>query len=85
MLHIHACCKHIFQVFSGVSYVCLQVFYVNVAYVCNVFYTFSQVFQTLVSNVLCLLLYVATVISGCFKSRSGAAHGIRVGSSWRHG
>ena len=41
---------------SGVLYVCLQVFYLDVAYVCNVFQIFfrrfSQVFQTLVSSVL---------------------------------
>ena len=29
-------------------------------------------------------LYVATVASGCFKSRSDVAHGIRVRSGWRH-
>jgi hypothetical protein len=33
ILHIHACCKRIFQVVSGV----LQVFHLNVAYVCNGF------------------------------------------------
>jgi hypothetical protein len=27
-----------------------------------------------------LLLYVATVVSGCFKNRSRVAHGMRVGS-----
>jgi hypothetical protein len=44
-----------FQVFSGVSYACLQVFYLDVAYVCNDFQMFfqaiSQVFQMLVSSV----------------------------------
>jgi hypothetical protein len=39
--------------FSGVSYVCLQVFHLDVAYVCNGFQMFfkhfSQVFHTLVS------------------------------------
>jgi hypothetical protein len=34
-----------FQVFSGVSYVCLQVFHLDFAYVCNVFQAFSQVFH----------------------------------------
>ena len=33
-----------FQVFSGVSYVCLQVFYLNVAYVCNDFQMFFRRF-----------------------------------------
>jgi hypothetical protein len=32
-----------------------------------------------------LLLYVATVASGCFKSRSGVTHGIRVESGRRRG
>ena len=51
MLHIHACCKQMFQVFLGVSYVCLQVFYLDVAYVCNYFSSVLHVFQTHVSNV----------------------------------
>jgi hypothetical protein len=28
-------------------------------------------------------LYITTVASGCFKSRSGAAHGMRMRSGWR--
>ena len=54
MLHIYACCKHMFQVFSGVSYVCLQVFHLDVVHVCNdfkCFQAFSQVSQTLVLSV----------------------------------
>jgi hypothetical protein len=39
--------------FSGVSYVCLQVFYLDVAYVCNDFQMFSGVF--------------ASVSDACFK------------------
>jgi hypothetical protein len=43
------------QVFLGVSYIYLQVFYLDVAYVCDGFQVcfrrFSQVFQTLVSSV----------------------------------
>jgi hypothetical protein len=34
---------------------------------------------------ICLLLYVTTVVSGCFKSRSGVAHEMRVGSGQRCG
>jgi succinate dehydrogenase hydrophobic anchor subunit len=45
MLHIHACCKHMFQVFSGVLYVCLQVFHLDVAYVCNDFQIFFKYFR----------------------------------------
>jgi hypothetical protein len=44
----------------------------------NVFLAFSQVFQTLVLSV--SFVYVATVASEYFKSRSGVAHGMRVGS-----
>jgi hypothetical protein len=88
------------QVFLGVSYIYLQVFYLDVAYVCDGFQVcfrrFSQVFQMLVSSVssflFCMLqlvsgcvLYVTTVVSGCFKSRSGVAHVIRMGSGWRRG
>jgi hypothetical protein len=40
MLYIHAYCKHMFQVFLDVSYVCLQVLYLNFAYVCMVFKCF---------------------------------------------
>ena len=45
MLYIHACCKHMFQVFLGVSYVCLQVFHLDVAYVCNDFQMFFRRFR----------------------------------------
>jgi hypothetical protein len=45
MLHIHACCKHMFQVFSGVSYVCLRVFHLDVVYVCNGFEIFFRRFH----------------------------------------
>jgi hypothetical protein len=66
MLHIHACCKHMFQVFLGVSYVCLQVFYLDVVYVCNdfqmFFLTFSQVFQTLVSSILSIFFYMLELL-----------------------
>jgi hypothetical protein len=41
----------------------------------NVFLAFSQVFQMLVLSV--SFMYVATVASGYFKSRSGVAHGMR--------
>jgi hypothetical protein len=57
--------------------ICLQWF-------SNVFQTFSQVFHTLVLKCfICLLLYVATVASGCFKSRTCVTHGMHVGSSER--
>ena len=58
----------------------LQVFYLDVVYVCNYFQLFLQVFQMHVSNVSSVFFYVTSVASGCFKSRSGVAHWIRVGS-----
>jgi hypothetical protein len=79
MLHIHACCKHMFQLFLGVSYVCLQLFHLDVTYVCNDFKYFLGVFISVsyacFKCFICLLLYVTTVISGCFK---GVAHEIHV-------
>jgi hypothetical protein len=53
-IHVASIC---FQVFSCVSYICLQVFHLYIIYICNgfsnVFQTFSQMFQTLVSSVSC--------------------------------
>jgi hypothetical protein len=47
------------------------------------FPAFSQVFQMLVSSVSSVFfLFVAVVAARCFKSRSGVAHGMRVGSGW---
>jgi hypothetical protein len=69
----------------------LQVFYLDVAkvdldiaYVCNSFQMFSQVFQTLVSSVssvfFCMLLLLHLDV---LKVDRFVAHGMRVGSSWR--
>ena len=85
-IYIHACYKHMFL---SVSYKCLQVFHVYVVYVCNGFQVFSGVFASVSYDCfkcfIYLLLYVVTVASGCFSSRSGVAHGMRVGSGWRCG
>jgi hypothetical protein len=43
MLHIHACCKHMFL---GVSYVCFQVFHLDVAYIFNSFQIFLGIFAS---------------------------------------
>jgi hypothetical protein len=55
----------------------LQVFYLDVSYVCNIFqvffHVFLQVFQTHVSSVLSVFLHVASIASRCFKSRSDVA------------
>jgi hypothetical protein len=91
---IHICCKCLspmFYLFSRrMLQVCLSgccicfthmllVFYLHVAYVCNIFQVFFQVFQTHVSSVLSIIfLYVESVVFRCFKSRSGIAHEMHV-------
>jgi hypothetical protein len=63
---------------SGVSYVCCKCF----IWMLHMFATVFKCFQSFCFKCFtCLLLYVATVVSGCFKSRLGAAHGMYVGSS----
>ena len=59
----------------------LQVFHLDVEYVCNsfqVFFRCSSVSDACFKYFAYLLLYVASVASGYFKSRSGIAHGMRV-------
>jgi hypothetical protein len=55
----------------------LHVFYLDVAYGCNGFQVFSGVFSSVLKACFkcfhCLQTYVATVVFGCFKSRSGVA------------
>jgi hypothetical protein len=80
MLHIHACCKHMFQVFLGASYVCLQVFHLNDAYVCNDFQMFFKRFRK------CLRLFQVFHLSSfvcciwIFQKWIGVAH---MGCSWK--
>jgi hypothetical protein len=79
----NACCKHIFRCFIRM----LQVFHLDVAYVCNscqVFFTcfckcFRRLFQVFhMSSFVC-----AIVAFEYFKSRSDIAHEISVESGWR--
>jgi hypothetical protein len=61
----------------------LQVFYLDFVYICNGFQVFFRCFFASVSEAYfkcftCLRAYVASVVSGCFKSRSGVAHRMRV-------
>jgi hypothetical protein len=79
-----------FQLFSGLF---IRMF-ANVSCGCCIcLQWFLNVFQTFFASVsdacfkcfIYLILYVTTVTSGCFKNRSGVAHGIHVGSSWQHG
>jgi hypothetical protein len=68
---------------------CLQVFHLDIEYICNDFQLFSGIFISVLDALfkcfICVLLYVAIVSFGCFKNRPGVAHGMRVGSGWRHG
>jgi hypothetical protein len=51
------------------------VFYLNVAYVLQWFQVFSDVFASVLNACfkcfICLQTYVTSVVSGCFKSKSG--------------
>jgi hypothetical protein len=60
----------------------LEVFYLDIVYVCNCFQMFLQLFQMHVQVFRLFFLYVASVASECFKNRLGVIHGIHVGS-WR--
>jgi hypothetical protein len=67
----------------------LQLFYLDVVYVCNGFQVFLGVFVS-ISEVcfkcfICLQTHVASVTFRCFKSRSNVVHGMRVRSRRRHG
>jgi hypothetical protein len=80
MLHIYACCKHMFQVFHTMfasvtcgCCICLNGFQMF-------FRRFRKCFRRLFQVFLCLLLYVTNIAFGCFKSRSGITHGMHVGS-----
>jgi hypothetical protein len=75
----------VFQVFH--MYVCecfnwmLHMFVIVFKYFSGVF---AKCFRRLCLSVFCLLWYVATVASGCFKSRSDVTHGMRMRSGWEH-
>jgi hypothetical protein len=56
----------------------LQVFYLDVAYVCNDFQVFfASISDACFKCIICLQMYVVSVVSECFKSKSGVAHGMR--------
>jgi hypothetical protein len=56
----------------------LQVFYLDVAYVCNDFQVllgvFASVLDACFKYFICLQTYVASIVSEYFKSTSGVAH-----------
>ena len=74
---VHICCKLLFPMFHLFFRRMLQVFYLDVAYVCNGFKCFSCIFASVsyacFKCFICLQIYIASVASGCFKSRSDVA------------
>jgi hypothetical protein len=68
---VHVYCKNLSPMFH-----LLQVFYQDVAYVLQ---WFASVSDTCFKCFICLQTYITTA-SGCFKSRSGVAHGMRMRS-----
>jgi hypothetical protein len=86
---VYICCKHLFLMFHlYILQVCLsecciyftymlQSFYPNGAYVLQLFSCFFRCFykcfDTCFKCFICIQMYVASVVSGCFKSRMGAA------------
>jgi hypothetical protein len=69
---------------SSVSYVCLQVFHLNVAYVCNGFQMFSDVFVRISDAFKCFISSFCMLHLDVSKSRLDVAHRMRVGSGRRH-
>jgi hypothetical protein len=77
-------CKHVYLDVAYIFTRMVKVFYLDVAYDRNVFLSvFANVSDTCFKCFFCLL-YVASVVCECFKSRSGIAHEIRVGSRRGH-
>jgi hypothetical protein len=66
----HICCKYFYLDVAYISHICCKCFYLNVAYVCNDFQVFFRCFRSMFQVFICLLLYVTSVVSGCYKSRS---------------
>ena len=64
------CCKCFYMDVAYIFTHMLQVFYPYIAYVCNGFQVFSGVLEARFKHFICLLLYIASVIYRCFKSRS---------------
>jgi hypothetical protein len=85
-MHVASICFKCFQVFH--TYVCKSFIWMLHMFA-MVFKCFSCVFasvsDTYFTCFIYLLLYVATVASGCFKSRSSIAHGMRLGSGQQRG
>jgi hypothetical protein len=71
MLHIfHTYAASIFIWMLHIFHTCYKCFYLNIAYVCNDFQVFFKCFRSMFQVFICLLLYVASVASECYKSRS---------------
>jgi hypothetical protein len=74
------CCIYM-QVFQVFSYVCCKCFILMFAYVCNghtrvfkFFLMFCKCFKYMLQVLQLFWTYIANILFGCCKSRSGAAH-----------
>jgi hypothetical protein len=77
MLHIHACCKLMFQVFhtyvaSVFSRCCIFLQWLHTCF--KVFIVFYNGFIRMLQVFQLFQMYVASVLSGCCKSRSGVTY-----------
>jgi hypothetical protein len=73
---VSVCFKCFIRIFANISSgycISLQLF-------SNVFRRFRKCFIYLFKCFICLLLYVANIVSECFKNRSGVVHGMCVQS-----
>ena len=70
------CSNHVYLGVVYVSHICCMCFILDVAYVLQWFSSVScvlSVSDACFKRFICLHTYVASVVSGCFKSRSGVA------------
>jgi hypothetical protein len=72
-------CKCVYLDITYVSHICCKCFICMLRMLAMVFkYFFASVSDTCFKYFICLQTYVASVVSGCFKSGSGIAHGMRM-------
>jgi hypothetical protein len=67
-------CKCVYLDVAYVSHICCKCFYLDVAYVLQwLGCVFASVLDACFKSFICLEIYVVSVASVCFKSRSGVA------------
>jgi hypothetical protein len=76
-LFFDVCCNCVYLNVAYVSHICCKCF-IWMLCVCNDFQViFASVSDACFKCFICLQIYVASVVSECFKSRSSVAHGMR--------